>query len=71
MVNGAMQPRDAPQPPNPNPTPPPAVLFMVAQGITSTGGADWIITKLLGTPRDTMLAQVRRGRRGRPVQALG
>lgn len=35
------------------------VLFMVAQGITSTGGADWIITKLLGTPRDTMLAQVR------------
>lgn len=31
---------------------------MVAQGITSTGGADWIITKLLGTPRDTMLAQV-------------
>lgn len=36
-----------------------AVLFMVAQGITSTGGADFIITKLLGTPRDTMLAQVR------------
>ncbi len=36
----------------------PAVLFMVAQGITSTGGADWIITKLLGTPKDTMLAQV-------------
>jgi Trk K+ transport system NAD-binding subunit len=35
------------------------VLFMVAQGITSTGGADWIITKLLGTPKDTMLAQVR------------
>ncbi|KAL4432402.1 hypothetical protein ABPG77_001701 [Micractinium sp. CCAP 211/92] len=35
------------------------VLFMVAQGITSTGGADWIITKLLGSPRDTMLAQVR------------
>lgn len=35
------------------------VLFMVAQGITSTGGADWIITKLLGVPRDTMLAQVR------------
>lgn len=32
---------------------------MVAQGITSTGGADWIITKLLGTPKDTMLAQVR------------
>ncbi|EFN59045.1 hypothetical protein CHLNCDRAFT_56692 [Chlorella variabilis] len=34
-------------------------LFMVAQGITSTGGADFIITKLLGTPKDTMLAQVR------------
>ena len=32
---------------------------MVAQGITSTGGADWIVTKLLGTPKDTMLAQVR------------
>lgn len=32
---------------------------MVAQGITSTGGADFIVTKLLGTPKDTMLAQVR------------
>lgn len=30
---------------------------MVAQGITSTGGADFIITKVLGTPKDTMLAQ--------------
>lgn len=35
------------------------ILFIVAQGITSTGGADWIITKILGTPSDTMLAQVR------------
>ncbi|KAI3433730.1 hypothetical protein D9Q98_003538 [Chlorella vulgaris] len=35
------------------------VLFMVAQGLSSTGGADFIITKLLGTPKDTMLAQVR------------
>ncbi|GAB4819177.1 hypothetical protein N2152v2_006223 [Parachlorella kessleri] len=35
------------------------VLFMVAQGITSSGGADYIITKLLGTPRETSLAQVR------------
>ena len=42
-----------------SPPPPPAVLFMVAQGITSTGGADFIVTKLLGTPKDTMLAQVR------------
>jgi di/tricarboxylate transporter len=32
---------------------------MVAQGITSTGGADWIVSKLLGTPSDTALAQVR------------
>lgn len=31
----------------------------MAQAITSTGGADWLITKLLGTPTDTMLAQVR------------
>ena len=26
-------------------------LFMVAQGITSTGGAEWIIGKLLGAPK--------------------
>ncbi len=31
----------------------------MAQGITSTGGADYIVTKLLGTPSDIMLAQVR------------
>ena len=37
-----------------------AVLFMVAQGITSTGGAEWIVSMLLGSPSDTMLAQVRR-----------
>lgn len=35
------------------------MLFLVAQGITSTGGADYIITLLLGTPSDTSLAQVR------------
>lgn len=34
-------------------------LFMVAQGITSTGGADFIVSKLLGTSSDIMLAQVR------------
>ncbi len=35
------------------------ILFVVAQGFTATGGADYFITKLLGTPGDTMLAQVR------------
>lgn len=35
------------------------ILFIVAQAITSTGGADWLVTKLLGSPSDTMLAQVR------------
>ena len=35
------------------------ILFIVAQAITSTGGADIIVTKLLGVPKDTMLAQVR------------
>jgi hypothetical protein len=42
---------------------------MVAQGITSTGGADFIITKLLGTPKDTMLAQARMGRRWQDTSA--
>jgi di/tricarboxylate transporter len=35
------------------------VLFIVAQGITSTGGAEWIVSKLLGAPSDIQLAQVR------------
>ena len=35
------------------------VLFIVAQGFTATGGADYFITKLLGSPNDIMLAQVR------------
>lgn len=35
------------------------VLFVVAQGFTATGGADYFITKLLGNPNDVMLAQVR------------
>jgi Na+/H+ antiporter NhaD/arsenite permease-like protein len=32
---------------------------MVAQGVTSSGGAEWIVGKVLGTPTDTMLAQIR------------
>jgi len=35
------------------------MLFIVAQAITATGGADFLVAKLLGTPTDTMLAQVR------------
>jgi di/tricarboxylate transporter len=35
------------------------MLFIVAQAITATGGADYLVTKLLGTTTDTMLAQVR------------
>jgi di/tricarboxylate transporter len=35
------------------------VLLIVAQGITSTGGAEWIVSKLLGSPSDIQLGQVR------------
>lgn len=35
------------------------VLFVVAAGFTSTGGADYFIIKLLGSSNDVMLAQVR------------
>jgi di/tricarboxylate transporter len=35
------------------------VLFVVAQGFTATGGADYFIAKLLGNSNDVMLAQVR------------
>eukprot|EP00890_Picochlorum_soloecismus_P001706 jgi/Picsp_1/2536/NSC_00767-R1_sodium sulfate co-transporter len=35
------------------------VLFVVAQGFTATGGADYLISKMLGNPKDIMLAQVR------------
>lgn len=29
---------------------PPAVMFVVAQGITSTGGMDWLVTKVRAHP---------------------
>lgn len=35
------------------------VMFVVAQGITSTGGMDWLVTKVLGTPRNNSVALVR------------
>ena len=35
------------------------VLFVVAQGITATGGAEWLVSKLLGSPSDLQLAQIR------------
>ncbi|KAL4441024.1 hypothetical protein ABPG77_010455 [Micractinium sp. CCAP 211/92] len=35
------------------------VMFVVAQGITSTGGMDWLVTKVLGTPKNNSVALVR------------
>lgn len=34
-------------------------MFVVAQGISSTGGMDWLVTKVLGTPRSNSVALVR------------
>ncbi|PRW20813.1 Receptor of activated kinase C component of 40S small ribosomal subunit isoform A [Chlorella sorokiniana] len=35
------------------------VMFVVAQGITSTGGMDYLVTKVLGTPKSNSVALVR------------
>ncbi|GBF95288.1 divalent Anion:Na+ symporter family [Raphidocelis subcapitata] len=37
----------------------PAVMFMVAQGLSSTGGLDYIISKILGKPKDVTVGQIR------------
>lgn len=34
-------------------------MFVVAQGISATGGMDWLVTKVLGTPRNNSVALVR------------
>lgn len=44
---------------NAAPPSPAAVMFVVAQGITSTGGMDWLVTRVLGTPRNNSVALVR------------